>query len=860
MDGGTAVQVETASNGRAGQNPVRLSRLIMQGFKSFQRRTAVPLFPGFNGIIGPNGAGKSNILDAICFVLGRSSRGLRAGRLDQVIYNGGQGSKPADYAMVELVIDNSSGRIANMPAEIVVSRRVNRQGVSVYRINEKVATREQVVDVMRYAAIDPDGHNIIQQGDVTHIIETKPEERRAVLDEIAGVREYQERKGKAVKELAQAQQKINEATLVLKQKEDFLEKIRQERDLALKHRQLQGELESARASLSYTRIRAVESALGNLRQNLEVKEAELSALSEKIESADRELEDAERKVRQLDAQILQKSVNAALRKELEALNSELLKKQGQLGAAERELGRIDELIAKLAEIRSRRAGSGGFEATGPARAVLNLRRAGVFGTISQLGKTDPKFETAIDVAAGGHMNDVVVDSEQTAIECVGWLKREGLGRVRFLPLDRISVHQRSAKAELAAKQDGVIGFAVDLVKFDPKYEAAFRYVFGDTLVADSIDAARKIRGARVVTLDGELFEAGGAIVGGKFRDAKAGQHATAPAPISAPETAEYENAKRRLEAEIRQLRLDISSLESRLQEKRAVETKESGEVKEMEREREALSAQIDERRRGRRSEYERRILLETEVQSLRLQKARLEAEFEGLSVDFEQWKERAERGEIQTGDAVQLEKKIKTLERQVQQIGLINLKAIEEYEIFAKDYESAKSKLEQLYAERNSINAMIEKLEARRRELFFDTLSAVSREFSHVFADLVGGAGELSLEDPNNIESGLLIRVQPKGKTLTSIDALSGGEKSLTALAFLFAVMRHKQAPFYLLDEIDAALDKENSEKIGNLIQKYAADGQFIVITHNDITARRADRIYGVSIQKGVSQVLGVKL
>ena len=118
----------------------------------------------------------------------------------------------------------------------------------------------------------------------------------------------------------------------------------------------------------------------------------------------------------------------------------------------------------------------------------------------------------------------------------------------------------------------------------------------------------------------------------------------------------------------------------------------------------------------------------------------------------------------------------------------------------------------------------------------------------------------MQLEDPLDIQSGLIIQANPGGKNLLNIDAMSGGEKTLTALAFLFAIQRYKPAPFYILDEVDAALDKVNTKKVADLIKKMSKKEQFLVITHNDYTIKQGDRVYGVSMENGESKILGLEL
>ena len=130
----------------------------------------------------------------------------------------------------------------------------------------------------------------------------------------------------------------------------------------------------------------------------------------------------------------------------------------------------------------------------------------------------------------------------------------------------------------------------------------------------------------------------------------------------------------------------------------------------------------------------------------------------------------------------------------------------------------------------------------------------------HGHTRLHGGAGNVRLEEENNISSGLIIEASPAGKKVLNLDAMSGGEKTLTSLAFLFAVMQHYQVPFYVLDEVDAALDKSNTKKIIELIKKYSNDIQFIVVTHNDFTIQEADKVFGVSMESGVSKIFGIEM
>lgn len=819
---------------------VKINKIVMQGFKSFQRKTAIPLFEGFNAVIGPNGSGKTAILDALCFVLGRSSRTLRGDRMDHIIFNGGYGKKPATHAMVSLHLNNKNNIIPNVGEEVIVSRRVNRRGTSTYRLNEKVVNRSRILEVLRYGRIDPYGHNIIQQGEITNIIEMKPKQRREIIDEVAGIREYNEKKDRALKELDKAQIKLNESSVIMEEKRQQLEKLKRERDQALKYNNLEKELEKSKATLAFSRVKVVKGEMENITRNLEIKENELKNLEKKVDEFDDSLPEAEKRVREIEKEIMRKSVNKELRKEIEEINNDVLIKDGKVNSNRREIERIDDMIHRLTQLSKREIKN---EAV---KALLN--KEGVFGTISTLSEIDNKYRIAIEIAVGPHLNDIVVDSENNAISYVDYLKSNNLGRVRFLPLNRLTEFKHSGKAEIASNMKGIMGFAVNLIKYDRKYDIAFKQVFRDTLIAENVEAARRIKGIRVVTLDGELFEAGGAIVGGSLRKRKF---------IDTKELEGLENEKEELNKEISKLKVEIGELNKKLDDKRKLESKEGSSVIKLDNEKRKLEEEIENKKSKRKSLDENGTSLETEVNELKIRRSRLEGEYDNLMIDYEPYKD---RDDLVKEDPTKLQREIRKIGIQLKNIGIVNLKSIEEFDGFNKEYGEFIKKVEKLGEERKSIIKMIENIEEKRRKMFMETLGGILKEFSVVYSDMTNGIGELELEETKDIDSGLIIRAQPENKKLLSIDALSGGEKVIAALAFLFAIQRYRPAPFYMLDEIDAALDKENSEKIGKLIEKYSKYAQFLMISHNDTTVKNAERIYGVSMQKGVSQILGVEL
>jgi chromosome segregation protein len=171
-----------------------------------------------------------------------------------------------------------------------------------------------------------------------------------------------------------------------------------------------------------------------------------------------------------------------------------------------------------------------------------------------------------------------------------------------------------------------------------------------------------------------------------------------------------------------------------------------------------------------------------------------------------------------------------------------------------------KKKLDKLLEEKEAVTRTIKEIENKRRDKFTETLGKIAENFSAIYRDLSNGIGRLRLEEENNIDSGLIIEASPPGKNVVNLDAMSGGEKTLTSLAFLFAILQLYSSPFYILDEVDAALDKTNTKKIVDVIKKYSKNTQFIIITHNDFTVQEADKVFGVSIEDGVSKVFGIEM
>ena len=521
-------------------------------------------------------------------------------------------------------------------------------------------------------------------------------------------------------------------------------------------------------------------------------------------------------------------------------------KKAKADSNEFEIARINDLIKKLQALRDQQ-----LEGNRSVQAVIRLGRTGVYGTIASLSQVPSVYQSAIEVCAGAHLFDVVTDTSDTAVECVRYLKENRIGRATFLPLDKIREREGTHLKKFLGRP-GVVDIAINLVKFSQKYWHAFSHIFGDTLVVDSIDVARKlgIGEARYVTLDGDLVERSGAIIGGFYRSERR-------AFSESDDTEKYEVEKKRLAAEIESLHAEIRELTAKLHSLAGEEQKGTKEVVDLQRERNDLELALDEMRKKRIQFYEHKSNSANDVQGLKISRARLEAELDNIKLEFQETKKDVETYDLAPST---LQSKIRDVINKIQELGAINQKAIEEYGKLKAEHDELKERVDVLTAERNRILEIIAGIEGRRRETFMRTLDAVTKQFTIIFKELMRGEGTLRLEGDILEDAGLIIEATPAGGKLLNIDAMSGGEKTMTALAFLFAVQEIKPAPFYILDEIDAALDKPNTKKMTQFIVENSKRAQFIVISHNDTTIQAADCVYGASKEDGESKLIGIKM
>ncbi|MGV9170287.1 MAG: AAA family ATPase, partial [Promethearchaeia archaeon] len=346
---------------------VHIERLECKGFKSFGRKkVSIKFSPGFTCIVGPNGSGKSNVVDAILFVLGQlSAKTLRANVFADLLYSPPKPNMPpeATSATVKLHFNNRDRKLQVESDKVVIERELDESGRSTCRINGKVVTRSTVVDILGGIGVDPNGYNLVLQGEIAQIVKASPTQRRELIEEIAGISAYDEQKEKALKKLTESENNLGKVEMQLRERQRQLDKLEEERGDALQYqktRQLKREtrIDSLAWSIvkSESRIETIKETLAEKAEEFEQLEKELQQTIQKIERTEEEIEKIDDEIDQIagedSARISERFgiVSAAvehLMEELDEANRNLNAAKAEKEKKEEKLGRIRDEIQEL---------------------------------------------------------------------------------------------------------------------------------------------------------------------------------------------------------------------------------------------------------------------------------------------------------------------------------------------------------------------------------------------------------------------------------------------------------------------------------------------------------------------------------
>ncbi len=666
-----------------------LKSIEVQGFKSFANKIVFEFHNGITGIVGPNGSGKSNVADAVRWVLGEQRvKQLRGASMQDVIFSGTELRKPQGFAYVAITLDNSDHQLAIDYEQVTVARRIYRSGESEYLLNGSACRLKDINELFYDTGIGKEGYSIIGQGQIDKILSGKPEDRRELFDEAAGIVKFKRRKSIAQKKLEDEHQNMVRVEDILAELEKQVGPLKAQSEKAREYLRLRDELKVCDVNLFLNETEVLQTQLKDLSEKEGIVSADLAETREEsdrlrttYEELDREIADVgsrieenrnrrnaedvlkgnlEGQINVLIEQIRTEQLNAEhLGQRIQAIDRDVAERREQIGryqadnadiagqaeasqkkqeeteeslrqaderimlldakiegcksgiitnlnerasltarqqhymtmleqvqvrhsevaqrllriksdesaqaelksAAEAELGQVEEQIAELSakqetcveqiagcEQEMRRlnrslsgkqqeyqAGSARLESLrnlaerydgygGSIRRVMEVRDRvrGVHGVVADIISTKKEYETAIETALGGSIQNIVTDSETAAKQLIEYLKKNRYGRATFLPLDSVG-RSGSFGPKEALQEPGVLGLASQLVEADSQYAGLVEYLLGRVVVAEDIDhaiaLARKYRHSlRIVTLEGELLSAGGSMTGGAFKN------------------------------------------------------------------------------------------------------------------------------------------------------------------------------------------------------------------------------------------------------------------------------------------------------------------------------------------------------
>ncbi len=940
---------------------MRIEKIVVNGFKSFGKKTEIVFDENLIGIVGPNGSGKSNVIDAIRWVLGQQKMSeLRTKSNTDVIFSGSDSMSPKNVAEVTIFFDNKDKYLDIEYTEVAIKRRLFRNGENEYYINNTKCRLMDINNLILDKGFGKDSFSIISQGKVDEIIMSKPEDRRDIVDDVAGISKYKVKKRATINKLNLVNENLDRINFIVDEVESRIAPLKKESDKAIKYKKVKTELEVNEKTLLANKIYANKKELDHLNDHLTTLKKENGEKNNLIEKCEQEIATIDQNISQDQVRIseINEKLNVAKNKQITFENEiKFLSRKKELGNdnSENMVEKIresltsikkqeEEIIHKKANLEPKKASVDSKIITLKDELAVDRSRLYelyskkeditanseqnkipyhinklltekpdlVMGTIKQNIEIYSKYERAIQTILGYRRNEIIVENDNDVKELINFLNTNKLGKATFSPLNKVKPRfVDSQTKEKLDKSDLDFVYALDCINYDSKIENAVASLLGNIIITTDIESARKINDKinskyQVVTLNGDIFATSGKITGGYDKSSKKSFDDLDKTEINIKElNSNIEQVNKEIDSlifEQSEFKIELDILESKLvnvlEEKKSLELEYSEFIddsnednsnvyniendlkqlnddsfnltKEKFQLEENIKNNIDMKEKKNyqvvdlRADFKVKIQEETEskmkIESLEEEiKELIDILGEKYSISFQ----KAFENSVILDDIVDSEKYVKELKREIQAIGFVNLDAIEEYEIQKERLDFYLKNREDLLSSQKKILGVIEKIDNFVVDVFSETFAKLNAEFKVIFEKLFdGGSATLKLTNEEDLlTTGVEIIAKPPGKRNQIIGLLSGGEKALTAIALLFAIIKIRVVPFSILDEVEAALDEANVSKYIEYLKVFSQNTQFIVITHRQATMEQIDKLYGVTmVEKGISTVLDINL
>ena len=846
-----------------------LQKLEIQGFKSFAHKTTLEFNRELTAIVGPNGSGKSNIADSIRWVLGEQSiKLLRGKRAEDVIFAGSDLKSRLGMAEVSLHLNNEDGQAPIDFSEIVVTRRVFRDGQSEYLLNGAGVRLQDIQLLLAQANFGQKTYSVIGQGMVDSILVSSPAERKEFFEEATGVKQYQIKREQSIAKLLATFENLDQASVVMAEIEPRLRSLTRqvkrlerreelEREVSelqkLYYRFRWHELESRRLQVA-ERVSGLNKSLAKQNQSAQELQNKLVELEQKGATPDswQQLETRQSNLRNRIAELVRQQ---AL-EQAKAQVGHIAKGQGEIAILRQQQSEISEELKNVAD-----------KLTAVGREIISQQEA-----LTEAAANQAKIATSFSrFQLGGYpwleqeLESVVAEQAELKQSLVS---ATSLSQIKELVGKFTQLEEKLKILLKRLKQSGQMSLT-DLDRLMKEREVSVGQVAEIKANHKSLEREQLSLKERQEQLTRSLER-----VKNELGD---------KAEVTDKTKTNVTEDLVRAEAELKEVTNSIAAYQSESQGRQA-------QVFKWQRE---LNAAREEERR-----------LEQDTHEAALELTRLETKLEDLDREMAQEvspelvRVIKEAGEVKSLNEGETALELQRLKHQLELTGGIEPEVVSEYQQTKTRYDFLAEQMDDLQTATASLESIIRDLDATIEKKFLVSFKEINEKFTQYFKVLFdGGKAQLVLQRadthkeevellPEDEEatladksapsakekflatekikasffSGVEISATPPGKKLSTINALSGGERALTSIALICSIISNNPSPFVVLDEVDAALDEANSERYAAILDSLMDKTQFITVTHNRATMRRASILYGVTIgEDGVSKLLSVK-
>jgi len=853
-----------------------LKRLEIQGFKSFARKTVLEFDKGMISVVGPNGSGKSNFADSLRWVMGEQSmKAIRSKKSEDVIFAGSDKKSKQGMAEVSITFDNSDRKMPLDFSEVNITRRLYRDGESEYLINKRQVRLMDIVEVLSKSGYGGYSYHIISQGTIDQLILSGPTGIKNVIEEASGVKPYYTKREKSIRKLDKTESNLQRVADLVSEIEPRLRSLRRQTKKAEQREELQGQLRGLQESFFSARLHEIG-------KNLKEKDAQLAFFDKQILELETEAGKLIQQLKQRENDSVKKgndyqSLQHEIRKverEKNNVQEELAMVRGQMKAGSAgQPASAHEMRVRESDLKSKL-----LEVSSAVKALTDKHKLSQknFDTHKKISsklqddaeKLKKKLQTAsspIDFASLKSEVDKIYSGYQSLLYQMKSMQSED--DFRLLRQDAENLEIILVKVRSKISHYGNIEFSQDALR---QIHSQIQQIFERR--EEVLRQQSKIE-SEIGSLEAQI-EFFSQQESDLKRQVESLQEAIKSSGQEGSGSDELTLREKKLNTDLQKFIDTIGELERKLEKYLEDERIEKAQLLDMERE---LRKKQD-------------IISKTKDQKglVQIDRARHEAGVEAVLAEIRKnlgngYVEKLKSQPQESADPG-LESKIMKLRAQLESIGTVDDLTMQEYRETDERYQYLTKQAEDLKSASRDLKKVISELDTVIKKQFQNGFNTINDLFSDYFRILFSGgrarmtllkevkvSGENEAAEETEDSSGDLsqkeelsgvdIKVTPPGKKLASISALSGGERALTAIALLMAMLTAFPSPFVVLDEVDAALDEANSVRLGKILGKLSHQTQFITITHNRETMRQSGALYGVTMgDDGISKVLSIKL